>query len=201
MGWERKGSLVSSAIFLRGALGEFGVRVQSGADRRAADGQVVKPVQGLLHALDIAMQQACPAAEFLSEGERHGILQVSAADFYDVLEFFSLGCNRIVTALDSGNQRVLHPFRGCDVHGGGEGIVRRLRHVDVIVGMNRLLRSQHAARQFNGAVGDHLVDVHVGLGAAAGLPDAQRELLVQFAGDDFIGGLGNELGLFGGKLT
>ena len=67
--------------------------------------------------------------------------------------------------------------------------------------MDRLLRPQHAARQFNGAVGDDFVDVHVGLRAAAGLPDAQRKLVVEFAGDDFVGCLHDEFGFFRGKLA
>ena len=67
--------------------------------------------------------------------------------------------------------------------------------------MNRLLRSQFAARQFDGAVGDDFIDVHVGLRAAAGLPDAQGKLVVEFAGDDFVGGLHDELGFVGGKLA
>jgi hypothetical protein len=33
------------------------------------------------------------------------------------------------------------------------------------------------AQQFTGAVGQHLVHVHVALGAGTGLPDSQRELL------------------------
>ena len=45
--------------------------------------------------------------------------------------------------------------------------------------MNRIFH-RVLRRHFNGAVGDDLVDVHVGLGAAAGLPDAERELIVQF---------------------
>src|SRR2546429_5198064 len=36
------------------------------------------------------------------------------------------------------------------------------------------------------------VDVHVGLCPAAGLPDAKREVIVEFSGDDFIGGLRDE---------
>src|ERR1700690_3766766 len=67
--------------------------------------------------------------------------------------------------------------------------------------MNRLFRSQFAARQLDGAVSNNLVDVHVGLRAAAGLPDAQRELVVELAGDDFIGGLYDQLGFVGGKLA
>ena len=48
-------------------------------------------------------------------------------------------------------------------------------------------------RDFDGAIGDDFVGVHVGLRAAAGLPDAQGEVIVEFAGDDFVGGLGDEL--------
>ena len=46
-----------------------------------------------------------------------------------------------------------------------------------------------AAGELDRAVRDHLVDVHVGLRAAAGLPDAQREVVVELAGDDLVGGL------------
>src|SRR5260221_1467895 len=42
------------------------------------------------------------------------------------------------------------------------------------------------------SVGDDFVDVHVGLRAAAGLPDAKREVLVEFSIDDFIGGAHDE---------
>ena len=44
-------------------------------------------------------------------------------------------------------------------------------------------------------VGDHLVDVHVALRAASGLPYHQRKLLVQFSTDDLVAGLAD-----GGKL-
>ena len=87
------------------------------------------------------------------------------------------------------------------MHGGGERVVRGLRHVDVVVGMDRLLGSHLAAHNFNGAVGDDFVDVHVGLGAAPGLPDAQRKLVIELAGDNLVGGLHDELGFVGGKLT
>ena len=51
--------------------------------------------------------------------------------------------------------------------------------------MNRLLGAEFAAQQHVGAVGDHLVEVHVGLGAGAGLPDDQREVIVELAFDHF----------------
>ena len=70
--------------------------------------------------------------------------------------------------------------RGGDVHRGRERVVRRLAHIDVIVGVNRLFGSEFAAQHFAGAIGDHLVEIHVGLGAGAGLPDHQRKMLVEF---------------------
>ena len=39
------------------------------------------------------------------------------------------------------------------------------------------------SEQLAGAIADDLVGVHVGLGAGAGLPDAQGEVLVELAGD------------------
>ena len=75
------------------------------------------------------------------------------------------------------------------MHGRGKSVIRRLRHIHVIIRMNGLLAAHHAAGNFDGAIGDHFVRVHVRLRAAAGLPDAQREMLVEFSGDHFVGGL------------
>ena len=70
----------------------------------------------------------------------------------------------------------LDRHRRRDVHGGRDAVVRRLAHVDVIVRMHRRFRAELAAERDIGGVGDHLVDVHVGLRAGAGLPDQQREM-------------------------
>ena len=89
--------------------------------------------------------------------------------------------------------RCLRRLRGRgNVHGRGKRVVRRLRHVDVVIRMNGFLAAHRAAGNLDGAIGDHLVDVHVGLRAAAGLPDAQREMIVELAGDHFVGGLHDE---------
>ena len=52
-----------------------------------------------------------------------------------------------------------------------------------------------------GQVGDDLVDVHVGLGAAAGLPDHQGELLVPLPGPDLGADLGDGLRLLRRQFT
>ena len=95
----------------------------------------------------------------------------------------------------------MHAFGGGNVHGRGKSIVGRLRHVDIVVGMDRILRSKHAPGQLNGSIGDDFVGIHIGLRAAAGLPDAQRELAIQFARDDFIANLNDQARFFGWQFA
>ncbi len=52
------------------------------------------------------------------------------------------------------------------------------------------------AQQLVAAPRDHLVDVHVALGAAAGLPHGQREVAVQRAREDFVAHLRDAGGAF-----
>ena len=47
-----------------------------------------------------------------------------------------------------------------------------------------------------GPVGDHLVDIHIRLGAGTRLPDDQRELIGQFSGQNLIADLGDGVRLF-----
>ena len=89
--------------------------------------------------------------------------------------------------------RVRISHRRGDVHRGREGVVRGLAAIDVVVGMDRRLAAALARQHLVGPVGDHLVGVHVGLGAGAGLPDHQRELVVELAVDDLLGGRGDGL--------
>ena len=81
------------------------------------------------------------------------------------------------------------------MHRRGERIVGGLAHVDIVVGVRQL-----RAGQLVGTVGDHLIGVHVGLRARTGLPDDEREMPVQFAGDHFVAGPGDGRSLFVGHL-
>ena len=79
------------------------------------------------------------------------------------------------------------------VHRGRERVVRRLRHVHVVVGMDRLMTAERLAGDLRAAVGDHLVDVHIELGAAASHPDMQRELVLVLAVQDFVADTDNQV--------
>ena len=63
----------------------------------------------------------------------------------------------------------------------------------MIVGVNRRLASKRRAGELAAAVGDHLVDVHVELGAAAGHPHMQRKHVVMLSGEDFVADLHDQL--------
>ena len=65
-----------------------------------------------------------------------------------------------------------HPAGG-QPQRGREHVVRRLGGVDVVVGVHR------PAEALGGHVGQHLVGVHVGARAGAGLEDVEREVVVE----------------------
>ena len=88
-----------------------------------------------------------------------------------------------------------------DMHGRREGVVGGLATIDVVVGVDGLLRPAFATGQLNRTVADDLVGVHVGLGARTGLEDHQRELVIEFSGDDLVGGLDDEVGNVARQLT
>ena len=88
----------------------------------------------------------------------------------------------------------MHLLDRGDVHRGREGVVGRLAAVDVVVRVHRRLAAERRAEQLVGPIRDHLVRVHVGLGAGAGLPHHQREMLVQPAVRDLLGSARDRVG-------
>src|SRR6185369_15158234 len=67
--------------------------------------------------------------------------------------------------------------------------------------MNRLLAAHDAACELNRAVRDHLVGVHVGLRATAGLPYAQWKVIVELTLNDLITRLHDQLRLVRRQLA
>ncbi len=122
-----------------------------------------------------------------------------AADLDDAGELLFLGAQGLDELGKRGLQLVHEDAGGGDVHRRREGVVGALAFVDVVVGVDGLLRAEDALRQFDGAVADDLVGVHVALRARARLPDDEREVRVEIARDDLVGGRDDELGLVLGQ--
>ena len=70
--------------------------VDARADGRAAHGQVAEEIDALDQHIPVALNHAGPAAEFLAQRQRCGILQVGPADLDDVLESFLFGPERLI---------------------------------------------------------------------------------------------------------
>ena len=113
----------------------------------------------------------------------------------------SLGLGRelVVQPLERGDQVAGDGQRRRNVHRRRERVVRRLPHVDVVVRMDGAflaLRADAEPQPLVRQVGDHLVGVHVGRGAGAGLVDVDRKVVVVLAGGDFFDGGDDRLGEF-----
>ena len=163
-------------------VAELGMGVEPGAHGRAAGGQLVEAGQRQLDALEVG-RRAGPRSRRTPGPRVSGTASIRWVRPILVMsaKATALSCSASRSAADRREEPVHDLLDRGDVHGGREGVVGRLRHVDVVVGVDRLLGAHHAAGQLDGPVGDDLVGVHVGLRAAAGLPDAQREVVVELA--------------------
>ena len=170
----------------RECLGELRLGIQAGADRGAALGDGIKFTlrHGKAHGGGLHLSGI--AGKFLAQGERRGIHGVGAADFDDLGEFFRLLGERGVQPHERRQQMAVDFDCRGDMHGARDRVVGRLAHIDVIVGMHQLFRAEFAAERQIGGVRDHLVDVHIALGAGAGLPHQQRKMLIQLAVGDVL---------------
>ena len=74
----------------------------------------------------------------------------------------------------------------------GKESVRRLRHVDVIVGMDRYVAAEFRTGKLAPSVGDHFVDVHVELRTATSHPDVQGKHVMMLARQDFVANLNDQ---------
>ena len=135
------------------------------------------------------------ARELLPERERRGVLQMGAADLDDIAECRRLRRECVAQQSHRRLELLFDRQHGGDVHGGRECVVRRLTTVHVVVGMHEPFLAALAAENFRGAVAEHLVHVHVGLGARPGLPHDQRELVIVLARERLVGSGDDRLAL------
>ena len=83
-----------------------------------------------------------------------------------------------------------------DLDTGREGIVRGLRHVRMIVRADDIIAAFRFADDFQCPVAENFVDVHVYGSTCAALNGVNRELIQEFASNDFISSLHERLADF-----
>jgi hypothetical protein len=167
---------------------EFRMGVQAGADRGAADRQRMYCRQCCDDGRAGQRELGGVAGEFLAQRQRRGILQMGAADLDDVGEGDRLVGQLRVQRVECRHQRAPDGVGGGHVHGRREHVIRRLAHVHIVVRVQRARLAAVAAHQLRAAVGQHLVHIHIGLRAGAGLPQRQRKLVVMLAGEHLVSG-------------
>ena len=145
----------------RDLAAEIRRRVEAGADGGPPGRQFEQTRLGGADAPQRVADLLRPSRPLLPDGQRHGVLQMRPPDLDDIAPFIRLRFDRAASASALRQQMLLDFQHGGDVHRGREGIVRRLAHVDVIVRMHRRFAADLAAEQLDGAVRQHLVDVHV----------------------------------------
>ena len=176
LAWASNGSAggrirrpVCSAQQRAHAGGELGMRVQAGADGGAAERDLAQPLErrvdrgrGPRAPARRSPPNSCPSVTGTAS------IRCVRPDLTTSANSSALPCQRGGEPVERGLQLVDDPVERGQVHRRREHVVRRLAHVDVIVGVHPLA----------GERGDHLVRVHVRRGAGAGLEDVDRELAV-----------------------
>ena len=167
---------------------KFRMGVNSGAHRGAADGQFPEMVAQFFQTAHSVGNLAGVAAEFLPQTDGGGVLEVGAPDLDDLVEFVGFGFQNPVQVLQGHQQIALDRFQSGQVHGGGNHVVAGLPHVDVVVGMHGMAIADFPAQEFVGAIGKHLIGVHVGGGSRTGLEDVHHKLVIQLTFHHLFGG-------------
>ncbi|MNX91467.1 hypothetical protein D3C86_1235480 [compost metagenome] len=132
----------------------------------------------------------------MAQADRDRILEVGPARLDDPVELDGLAAQH---ALQLFERRVQHlgELEGRQAHGGRDHVVGGLALVDVVVGVDRGVGAQLLAHQEVGAVGDHLVHVHVQRGARPRLEGIHHDLLVPLAVAYLLGGAVDGVRLLG----
>ncbi|MBS1271583.1 MAG: hypothetical protein MAGBODY4_00715 [Candidatus Marinimicrobia bacterium] len=118
---------------------------------------------------------------------------MGATALQHIVELFRFRFQGFLELLQRRNQVLLDAHLSGEMHRRGNHIIGRLRHVHVIVGMDRFF-AHFSAEDLRRDVGDNLVGIHVGGGAAAGLKNVEDELIIQVPIDDPLSRLSDGIG-------
>ncbi len=180
-------------------FGIAGWRVEAGADCGTAERQFAQQGQAGTQAAFGMRQLRDPARDFLAEAERGGVLQMGTADLDDAGKSGRLVGEHLLQITQRGQQLLFEAGDRSDMHRGRKHVIARLAAIDLVVGVHQALLAAHATEQFAGTIGQHFVEVHVGLGAGAGLPDHEREFVRVLASEHFVSGCNDGGCLVGGE--
>ena len=169
-------------------------RGEAGADRRAAEVDHAQALLALVDAPAVAVERLGVGAHLAPERGEHGVLPLRAPDLDHVRELLLLGLERLLQRDDL----LLEPVQqvdGREAQRGGVGVVGALVEVEVVGRRDAGVVAGLRAEDLQGAVGEHLVDVHVGARPGAALQAVDDDVLVEQAVGELAAGALDGVGL------
>ena len=117
----------------------------------STQGHFTQGYLGLCDALNTELNLTRIAAEFLSQANRRGVLEVRPSNLDDLVELLRFVLQCLVQSSQCRKKLVLHHLRGGDMNGRGDHVVARLAEIDMVVRMHQLAASR-TTEQFRGTI-------------------------------------------------
>ncbi len=180
---------------------EITMGVHTGADSRAAQGDLGELFPGESDPFSSTFHLACVPFEHLSQTDRGSVLKVGSAGLDHPPEFLGLAGQGRGEPLDTGLEPFVDREECGQMQRGGDDVVGGLALIDMVVGVDQIPGAASATEDFRRPVGDDLVGVHVRRGSRAGLENVDDELVVEPAVGDLPGRLPDRLPQTGVELA
>jgi len=118
---------------------------------RSTQGHLAQGCLSLCDPLNTELNLTRIAAEFLSQANRRGILEVRPSNLDDLVELLRFVLQCLVQSSQCGKKLVLHHLRRGDMNGRRNHIVTRLAEIDMVVRMHQLAASR-TTEQLRGTI-------------------------------------------------
>ena len=126
-----------------------------------ADTQLKQGIARLFDALSAQLYHAGITAELLPQPHRNGILKMRPPGLDDAVEFHRFP-SQYTGQHDHGRKKTVLDFRvRRDMHRNVNSVIRRLAHIDMIVGMHQVILAELSAENLRSPIGQDLVDIHI----------------------------------------
>ena len=126
--------------------------------RRPALSKQAQPGKSVLDPSNAVRELLYVPAELLTEGQRGGVLQVRTTDLDDLFESLGLRVQSISQLSQSRNEVLANLNDGGNMHDGGEGVVRALAHVNVVIRVDWLFGTEFTSEHLDCPVRNDLTN-------------------------------------------
>src|SRR5580692_4167344 len=174
-------------------IAKSGSRVKTRSDSGAAKRELEYILQRMFESIRIVAEHAHIARPLFTKSDWSSVLHVGTADLNYVFPLVGFRSDGIAQGFQRRDQSLFCVDSSRNVHRRGKRIIGGLRHIDVVIGMNRSFAPQRRTGELAAAVGDHLIYVHVELRATPRHPHMQRKHVLMPTCKNLVAGLDDEV--------